>query len=94
VLNEPVVDNMIPLPKPRSLHAILCESLTSTKALLNRLEAGVTVPRDQQREVVRLLYVACRHQVAAHLANLYVIFRRVVLFFLIGHQESMLIRSL
>ena len=30
-----------------------------------RLEAGVTVPRDQQREVVRLLYVATRHQVQA-----------------------------
>jgi hypothetical protein len=30
-----------------------------------RLEAGVTVPRDQQREIVRLLYVATRHQVKA-----------------------------
>jgi hypothetical protein len=27
--------------------------------------AGVTVPRDRQREVVRLLYVATRHQVKA-----------------------------
>ena len=30
-----------------------------------RLEDGVTVPRDQQREIVRLLYVATRHQVKA-----------------------------
>jgi len=29
------------------------------------LEAGVTVPRQAQREVVRMLYVAARHQVKA-----------------------------
>jgi hypothetical protein len=33
--------------------------------LLARLEAGVTVPRQEQREIVRLLYVSTRHQVAA-----------------------------
>jgi len=49
----------------RSLHAVLCEALTNSRALLTRLETGVTVPRDQQREVVRLLYVATRHQVKA-----------------------------
>jgi hypothetical protein len=37
----------------------------STQALLTRLEAGVTVPRNEQREIVRLLYVATRHQVRA-----------------------------
>jgi len=42
-------------------HSTLC----SVRRLLTRLEAGVTVPRDQQREVVRLLYVATRHQVKA-----------------------------
>ena len=31
--------------------------------LLPRLELGVHVPRDQQREIVRLLYVSTRHQV-------------------------------
>jgi len=50
-------DNVIALPKTRSLHAVLCEALMNTQALLQRLEAGVTVPRDQQREVVRELYV-------------------------------------
>jgi hypothetical protein len=35
-----------------------------------RLEAGVTVPRDQQREITRLLYVATRHQVKALTATL------------------------
>jgi hypothetical protein len=65
LINEPVVDNVIALPKPRSLHAVLCEALTNSRALLTRLETGVTVPRDQQREVVRLLYVATRHQVKA-----------------------------
>jgi hypothetical protein len=29
------------------------------------LEAGVTVPRNQQREVVRMLYVAAQHQAKA-----------------------------
>jgi hypothetical protein len=56
---------VITLRKSRSLHAVLCEALTNTQALLARLEAGVTVPRDQQRETVRLLYVATKHQVKA-----------------------------
>jgi hypothetical protein len=66
-INEPVPpDNVCTLvPKAWSLHAMLCEALTNTQALLTRLEAGVTVPRDQQREVVRLLYAATRHQVKA-----------------------------
>ena len=54
----------------RPLHAVLVESLNSTQALLQRLEAGVTVPRDQQREIIRLLYVATRHQVKALIATL------------------------
>jgi hypothetical protein len=52
-------------PKQRSLHAVLGEALTNTQALLTRLELGVTVPRPEQREVIRLLYVATRHQVKA-----------------------------
>ena len=56
--------------RARSLHAVLCEALTNTQALLARLEAGVHVPRSEQREVVRLLYVATRHQVKA-LADCY-----------------------
>ena len=67
-INEPLPpDNVRALvrPNPRSLHAVLCEALTNTQALLTRLEAGVTVPRDQQREVVRSLYVATRHQAKA-----------------------------
>jgi hypothetical protein len=68
LLNEPVPpDNVRALVRPnqRSLHAVLCEALTNTQALLARLEAGVTVPPDQQRETVRLLYVATRHQAKA-----------------------------
>src|SRR5262249_53734571 len=68
IINEPIPpDNVRALvpPSQRSLHAVLCEALTNMQALLARLEAGVTVPRDQQREVVRLLYVATRHQVKA-----------------------------
>jgi len=67
-LNEPLPpDNVSALvrTKQRSLHAILVESLNSTRALLRRLELGVHVPRAEQRETVRLLYVATRHQVKA-----------------------------
>jgi hypothetical protein len=59
-----------PGAKQRSLHAVLVESLNSTQALLTCLEAGVTVPWNQQREIVRLLYVATRHQVKALAATL------------------------
>jgi hypothetical protein len=68
LINEPLPpDNVRTLARPRqrSLHAVLCEALINAQALLARLEAGVTVPRDQQREVVRSLYVATRHQVKA-----------------------------
>jgi hypothetical protein len=60
-------DNVTPLvpTKQRSLHAVLCEALTNTQALLTRLEAGVCVPKDAQREIVRLLYVSTRQQVKA-----------------------------
>jgi hypothetical protein len=66
-LNEPVPpDNVSTLvPRQRSIHAVLVENLNSTRALLRRLELGVRVPRQEQREIVRLLYVSTRHQVAA-----------------------------
>ena len=57
--------NVVALPKARSLHAVLVENLNSTRALLRRLEDGVCVPRPEQHEIVRLLYVATRHQVKA-----------------------------
>jgi hypothetical protein len=72
-LNEPVPpDNVRSIGRAarRPLHAVLCEALMNTQALLTRLEAGVTVPRNQQREIVRLLYVATRHQVKALIATL------------------------
>jgi hypothetical protein len=68
LLNEPLPpDNVRSIGRAarRPLHAVLCEALTNTQAVLARLEAGVTVPRQEQREVVRLLYVATRHQVKA-----------------------------
>ena len=65
LISEPLPpSNVVSLPKVRPLHAVLIENLNSTRALLRRLEDGVTV-RDQQREIVRLLYVAARHQVKA-----------------------------
>jgi len=59
------------LSRQRSIYAVLVESLNSTQALLTRLESGrVCVPRQEQREVMRLLYVATRHQVKALAATL------------------------
>jgi hypothetical protein len=49
LINEPLPpDNVRALVRPshRSLHAVLCEALTNMQALLARLEAGVTMPRD------------------------------------------------
>ena len=72
-LNEPLPpDNVRSIGRAarRPLHAVLVESLNSTRALLRRLEAGVTVPRQEQREVVRMLYVAARHQADALIAVL------------------------
>jgi hypothetical protein len=71
LINEPLSspDGTVALPvinRERPLHAVLVESLNQTKELLMRLEAkGVYVPRSEQREVVRLLYVATRNQVRA-----------------------------
>jgi hypothetical protein len=72
LINEPLPpDNVATLvPKARSLHAVLCEALMNTQALLARLEAGVTVSRQEQREIVRLLYVATRNQANALIATL------------------------
>ena len=48
------------------MHAQLCEVLVHTKELLAPLEAkGVRVPRDDQWQVVRELYVQTRRQLQA-----------------------------
>ena len=54
----------------RPPHAVLVEKLELDASLLTRLESGMTVPRDQQREAVRELYVATRRQVKALSATL------------------------
>jgi hypothetical protein len=74
LINEPVREHapqaLRPRARQRSLHAVLCEALTNTQALLARLEAGVHVPRAaaggaREREVVRELYVQTRRQLKA-----------------------------
>ena len=67
LINEPVPpDNVATLvPRQRSIYAMLVENLNSTQALLTRLESGVHVPRQEQREVIRLLYIATRNQTKA-----------------------------
>jgi hypothetical protein len=71
VLSEPLApENVIALPKLRPLHQVLVENLNSTRALLRRLEDGVCVPKDGQREIIRLLYVATRQQLKALIATL------------------------
>jgi hypothetical protein len=70
-INQPLPpDNVIALPKTRSLHAVLCEALIDTQALLARLESGVQVRHNGQREVVRALYVASRNQAKMLIATL------------------------
>jgi hypothetical protein len=72
-LNEAAPPNNVSalVPRQRSTHTVLVENLNSTQALLTRLENGrVHVARAEQREVVRLLYVATRHQVRALAATL------------------------
>ena len=63
-------DNVISLRRSRSLHAVLVENLNSTRALLRHLEDGVTVSSDAQREIIKLLFVASRHQEKALAAAL------------------------
>ena len=71
LISEPLLpDNVISLRKTRSLHAILCEALIDTQALCARLEAGVQVQHNGQREVVRQLYVASCNQAKALIATL------------------------
>ena len=66
LISEPLPpDNVIALPKARSLYAVLCQALIDTQSLLVRLEAGVHVLEAGQRETVRQLYVASRAQVKA-----------------------------
>ena len=71
LINQPLPpDNVIALPKTRSLYAMLCQTLIDTQALLARMEAGVQVQHNEQREVVRALYVASRNQAKALIATL------------------------
>ena len=70
-INQPLPpDNVIALPKTRSLYAVLCQALVDTQSLLARLEAGVRVQHNGQREVIRALYVASRNQAKALIATL------------------------
>src|SRR5215472_12337505 len=71
LINEPLPpDNVRSIVRAERRSLVLIESLNSTQALLARLEAGVHVPCDQQREVVRSLYVATRNQARALIATL------------------------
>jgi hypothetical protein len=71
IVNEPVLPNVSVLPVSRhSLHAVLCDALTSSRGLLQRLESGVRVGREgEARAAVRALlcadaYVQMRRTVA------------------------------
>ena len=71
LISEPApAENVIALPRSRPLHQVLVESLNATKALQRRLEDGVSVSKNQDREIIRLLFVATRHQVKALIATL------------------------
>jgi hypothetical protein len=73
VLNEPLPpENVSTLARTsqRSLHAVLCEALMNTQALLARLELGVQAPPGHARVTVRELYAQTRRQVQALIATL------------------------
>ena len=71
LISEPVPPpNVVSLRHSRPLHAVLVENLNSTRALQRRLEDGVCVPKDAQREIVRLLFIATRQQLKALAATL------------------------
>ena len=68
LLNEPVVYRdtgdatvLRRWPKARPLHAIVAECLANVELLLGQLEGGVRVA-DNQRELVRQLYVSTQRQ--------------------------------
>ena len=66
LINEPIREVIELRPgQKHSLHAVLCDALTSSRGLLQRLEAGVTVPPGEGREAVRDLYVQMRRTVQA-----------------------------
>ena len=68
IINEPLPpENVVALPPKaaHSLHAVLCDALTSSRGLLQRLESGVRVGREgEARAAVRELYVQMRRTVA------------------------------
>jgi hypothetical protein len=57
---QPMDDELRRGAKQRPLYAVLVESLNSSRALLSRLELGVSAPPGEAREAVREAYVACR----------------------------------
>jgi hypothetical protein len=58
LLNEPTVD--IPPRRQLPLDAVLRDVRAHTELLAARLEAGVVVRDDEEREVIRTLYLATR----------------------------------
>ena len=65
-LNEPLPPgnvSTLPVARAHSVHAVLCDALTSNRGLLQRLELGVVVPPGEGREAVRELYVQVRRSV-------------------------------
>ena len=68
IINEPIPpENVRALvrPRQRSVHAVLCEAVINTQALVTRLEFGVQAPPGQARVTVRELYVQTRRQLNA-----------------------------
>jgi len=69
LINEPIRDEVIELRPGQAaapLHALLVGLSNQALALQERMEnRGVHVARNDQRETVRLLYVATRNQVRA-----------------------------
>jgi hypothetical protein len=62
-INEPTVD--IPPRRQLPLHAVMNDVRSHTEVLAARLEAGVRARSDEQRDVIRRLYLQTKRQLEA-----------------------------
>jgi hypothetical protein len=74
IINDPHSPDITPR-RPLPLHAVLNDVRAHTEVLARRLEGGVRCRSDQQRDLIRRLYLATRRQLEALSAALEVLDR-------------------
>jgi hypothetical protein len=68
-INEPHSPD-IPLRRQPPLHAVLRDAHNHTEVLARRLEGGVRARTDQERDLIRRLYLQTRRQIEVLVAAL------------------------